>query len=101
MPKFPKTKKIKARLKSLMKAQGSSLLPPSATPSECFKFELCKKLIIYMHDRKLNQRDLSHILEVNESRISEIVHYKINKLTINRLISYNELLYPNIKFKVA
>ena len=44
MTNFPKSEKIKAQLKKLRSVEGTSLLPPHASPSDKFKFELCKKL---------------------------------------------------------
>lgn len=101
MTKFPKSEKIKEQLKKLKSIEGTALLPSNASPSDKFKFELCKKLLIFMREEKLTQRQLAEYLEVNESRISEIVHYKIDKLTVDRLLSYNEKIHPKVSFKVA
>ena len=101
MTKFPKSEKIKVQLKKLRSIEGTSLLAPNARPSDKFKFELCKKLLTFMREERLTQRQLAEYLEVHESRISEIVHYKIDKLTVDRLLSYNEKIHPKVAFKVA
>jgi hypothetical protein len=38
---------------------------------------------------------------VNESRVSEIVHYHIHKLTLDRLVKYLEKIKPKAEVKVA
>lgn len=83
------------------KAKGTIMLLPDANAVDRAKWELCKQFILHMHRKKLSQRQLAKILNVPESRVSEVCHYRLNKLTLDRLVRYYECIKPNVMFKVA
>ena len=85
----------------LKNTEGSLALPPDASELERFKYELCKQIIIYLQENRITQKDLAKKLEVSEPRISEIVHYKIDKFSADLLISYNESLNSSFKLQVS
>ena len=87
--------------KKLASSKPSKLPSPNADQVELIKFNLCEALVKYCLDHKLSQRELAKILGVNESRISEIVHYNIEKLTIDRLVKHLSKLEQKIKIQVA
>ena len=82
-------------------AESSATLSPGAGAIDRFKFDLCKKLLIHMKRRQLTQRQFAKLLGVNESRVSEIIHYKVKRVTADRLMSYLELVDAEAAFKVA
>ena len=65
------------------------------------KYDLCKRLLVYMREKHLNQRQLAKRLGVVESRVSEVLHYRIKKITLDRLVKYHEILDPKFSLKVA
>ena len=79
----------------------TAMLPEDATRTARFKFELCERLLRAMHKQKLSQRALAKKLGVHESRVSEIIHYKIAKVSIEKLMAYLELVDNRVTFKVA
>lgn len=87
--------------KILAKAKGSRMLPPNAEPVDRIKYDLCQKFVKYCIEHDVTQRELAQLLDVSESRVSEIVHYHIDKLTLDRLIRYLAKLNPKLKFNVA
>ncbi|MBI4404264.1 MAG: XRE family transcriptional regulator [Deltaproteobacteria bacterium] len=101
MAKFPSEAELKEIRSKTNLVRGTAMLAPNATPLEKAKFELCKQLIIYMQDHGLSQRQLAEELGVVESRISEVVHYRIRKLTLDRLVKYHQTLDPDFALKVA
>src|ERR1700722_10476323 len=74
--------------KILDKAPGSRVLPPNASVTDKFKYKLCREFVIYLHAEKITQRELGRKLETTEARVSEIVHYHLDKVTIDRLVGY-------------
>jgi len=99
--KFPKKstlKKISARLKD---AEGSFILPQNSSIVDKAKYEICKQMLIYIHKEQINQKELAKILDIPETRISEIVHYRIAKFTLDKLLSYYEIINPKFIIKVA
>ena len=101
MTTFPSRNQIKKMLKKLEKVEGSHGLPPNADASDRFKYELCRRILIFKKDHNLTQREVAKLLGIDEARVSEILHYHIDKFSLDRLTQYNEVLYPKIEFKVA
>ncbi len=99
--KWPSDTELKAMDKRLSKATGTADLPPNADLLDRIKYALCGEFIKYCLEHKVSQRELAAELDISESRISEIVHYRIDKLTIDRLIRYLGRLNPKLKFNVV
>ncbi len=95
---YPEESELKAMDKILAKAKGSAGLPANADPLDHFKYDLCGEFVKYCVDHDLTQRQLAEQLEISEARVSEIVRYRIDKLTTDRLIKYLGKL--NLKFKL-
>jgi predicted XRE-type DNA-binding protein len=81
--------------------KAAGLLPPSASSLDRMKYDLCKRLLVYMRENQLTQRELAQQLGVVESRISEVLHYRIRKVTLDRLVKYHQTLDPKFALKVA
>jgi predicted XRE-type DNA-binding protein len=75
------------------------MLPPGASSLDKMKYELCKQLLVYMQDHELTQRELAKKLGVVESRVSEALHYRIQKVTLDRLVRYHQTLNPKFGLK--
>ncbi|MCB0392147.1 MAG: XRE family transcriptional regulator [Bdellovibrionales bacterium] len=99
--KFPSSKNLDKMDKVLSKSEGTYILPPDAGAVEKAKYEVCKHILIFMHKKGLTQRQLADKMEVPETRVSEIVHYKIAKFTLDKLVSYYEKINPNVSLSVA
>jgi predicted XRE-type DNA-binding protein len=81
--------------------KAAGLLPSSASPLDRMKYDLCKRLLVYMRENQLTQRELAQHLGVVESRVSEVLHYRIQKVTLDRLVKYHQTLDPKFALKVA
>jgi predicted XRE-type DNA-binding protein len=79
----------------------SQALPKEASLQDQVKYSLCEQFVIYLQVKQLTQRQLAEKLGTTEARVSEIVHYHLNKVTIDRLIHYLAIIKPNTKIKVA
>ena len=77
---------------------GSSILAPDAHPSEKFKYKLCELILAYHLKAGIKQKELAKILGIDEARMSEILHYKIEQFTSDRLQEYVQILYPSVRF---
>jgi predicted XRE-type DNA-binding protein len=98
---FPNEKKLKGIRNKLIKADPSLTLPSNATKAETVKFKLCEKFVKYLVRNKLSQAELSRELGLDTARLNEIVKYKINLFTIDKLLELAERLDPNIRIDVA
>ena len=101
MDKFPSERNIKSKLRKLNRGAAAEGLPASASPSDRFKYELCEGIVRTMLEKGITQREMGKLLAVDEARVSEVVHYKLKKLTVDRLLGYHERLNPKVKFKIA
>jgi predicted XRE-type DNA-binding protein len=99
--RWPSEDILKRMDKKLVWAESAATLPPEASAIDRFKIDLCKKLLIHMKVKDLSQRQFAKILGINESRVSEIIHYKVKRVTADRLMSYLEKVDEEVVFKVA
>ncbi len=99
--RYPNKKKLAAIDKELKKRDGTLMIGPSSSASEKFRWELCQNLLKYMIEQELSQIDFAKPLGIDQSRISEIVHHRIDKVSTNMLISHNEKINPKVQFKIA
>lgn len=98
---WPSESELKIATKKLAKAKGSAGLPPNADVLDKTKYALCEEFVKYCLAHNFSQRAVAAQLDVNESRISEIVRYRIEKLTVDRLVKYLGQLNPKFKLSVA
>lgn len=98
---FPSEKELQRIREKLDKADPSYLLPENATKAEKLKYELCKKFVVYIRKNKVTQIELSKQLNIDPARLNEIVKYKINLFTVDKLIEFAQRLDPNLEIKVA
>lgn len=99
--KFPKASELDKMEKVLSNSSGSYILPPDAGAVEKAKYDVCKHILVFMHKKGLSQRQLAKKMDIPETRVSEIVHYRIGKFTLDKLVSYYEKLNPKVSLSVA
>lgn len=70
------------------------------TTEDKFKISLCRFFVQYLNEHKMKPIDLHKQTGIEQSRISEILHYKITKFTIDKLLGWLNVLAeysPKIK----
>lgn len=87
--------------KQTIKAIGSKILPPNASPIRRTKQRICEEFIKYRHKEGITQRELARRLAVTESRVSEILHYHHERFTIDKLLDLLSRINPDVTLKVA
>jgi predicted XRE-type DNA-binding protein len=98
---FPNKTEIKRVLKKLEKAEGTLALPRNPTPLEKFRWDIQQKFVVYILEKKISQRELAGILEIDEGKVSKILHNRIDEFSTDRLILLYEKLNPSVKLKVG
>ncbi len=99
--RYPSKKKLEEMDKKLSKVEGTLMVGPSSSSAERFRWELCQSLVRYMTEKDLSQVDFAKLLGVDQSRVSEIVNHRIDKVSTDKLITYNEKINPKVEFKIA
>ncbi len=98
-PDEDKLKKIIDRLSS-DQVMGSTVLSTDASEVDKIKYNLCALIVKYKLEKKINQKDLAEKLGLDEPETSRVLHYKIERYSIERLLGYAKILYPNITLQV-
>lgn len=100
--KWPSQKKLNIIVKELSsdKVEGSSVISKNAPLSDRIKSELCRKIIEYRRIHDLSQKELAKKLNLDEPEISRVLHYKIDRYSIERLIDYVAILYPKLRVEI-
>lgn len=98
---FPTEKELKAVRAKLEKAEPSRMLPKNASKADRLKYELCEKFVIYLTKHKITQAQLARKLKVDPARINEIVKYRIDLYTVDKLMDLAERLDLDFDVRVA
>lgn len=98
---FPNKKELSRARQKLTKVEPTRLLPPDASSADKLKFDLCKQFIVYLRTHDITQKELAERLGIEPARVNEIVKYKIELFTADRLMTYLELLNPKLKVTVG
>ena len=98
---FPSKSEIARVVKKLEKAEGTLAPPSNPTPLEQFRYDLQQKFVIYKLQKGISQRKMAEILEVDEGKVSKILHNRLEEFSTDRLINLYEKLDPKVKLKVG
>ncbi len=98
---FPNSKELEKVRKKLEKVKPVRLLAAGASKADKLKFELCKQFVTYLQEEGVSQSALAKELEIEPARLNEIVKYRIELFTVDRLLDYVEMLNPKLKVTVA
>jgi len=98
---FPSEKELKSIRSKLSKAEPSRLLPKNASRADRLKYKLCEKFVVYLMENKMSQAQLARKLGVDPSRINEIVKYRIDLYTVDKLMDLAEKLHLDFEVDVA
>jgi predicted XRE-type DNA-binding protein len=98
---MPPKKVLDEMRKKLEKAEPSRLLPPNASKADCLKYELCKLFVVHLNREKISQKALAEKLGIEPARLNEIVKYRIDLFTVDRLLGYAELLELDLDINVT
>jgi predicted XRE-type DNA-binding protein len=63
-------------------------LSKDAPFEEQMKFSLCKLFVHYVLKHQIKAVELAEMLELPKTRVSDIMNYKTEKYTVDRLLSY-------------
>ena len=98
---FPNEKKLKEIRGKLSFAEPARTLPENASKAEILKYKICEKFVVHILETNISQADLARKLGMDPARLNEIVKYRINLFTIDKLLEFSENMDPDIKIEVA
>ena len=100
--RYPEEKDLNDMLKKLSSDEviGSTVIPKNAPESDKIKYKLCSKILEYKLAKKLTQKELAEKIGLDEPETSRVLHYKIERYSIERLLGYAMVLYPKLTIEV-
>ena len=98
---FPSEKELKIIRKKLEKVEPSRMLPKNASKVEKVKYKLCEKFVVYLRENEMTRIKLAKKLKVDPARIDEIVKYRIELFTVDKLGDFAEQLKLDFDIQVA
>ena len=98
MPDEKTLAKMRKKLESVEPTHG---LPENATKAQKIKYKLCEKFVVHLMKTGKSQAELARELGMDTARLNEIIKYRIDLFTIDKLIEYAEALDPDINIDVA
>lgn len=98
---FPSKERVRRMLKKLENVEGTLAPPANPTPLEKFRHDIQQKFVIYKHEKKVSQREMAKILDIDEGKISKILHNRLEEFSTDRLINLYGKLNPKLQLKVS
>jgi len=98
---FPSDKELKKMRKILNKAPATRIVGEEGTKLEKIKFRICQNFLRYIDEKKLSQKELAEILKSDEAIVSKILRCRVESFTLDRLLRFYEIIYPNYKLELA
>jgi predicted XRE-type DNA-binding protein len=100
--RYPEEKDLQEILEKLSSNEvlGSTVIPKNASEADKIKYKLCGKILEYKLLKAISQKEMSEKLGLDEPETSRILHYKIERYSIERLLGYALLLYPKLTLEV-
>jgi len=98
---FPNEKELKNIRSRLARAEPSRTLPENASKADQLKYKLCEKFVRYLMKTKISQAQLARQLNIDPSRVNEIVKYRIDLYTVDKLMDLAEKLDLDFQVDVA
>jgi predicted XRE-type DNA-binding protein len=75
-------------------------LPPNASELDKAKYHLCKSILRYKHQHKLNTENIAQQLGLSITKMEHILFSHINKLHLDELINYANGLHLPFQVKI-
>ncbi|CAG8769641.1 10984_t:CDS:2, partial [Ambispora leptoticha] len=79
---------------------GSWALPENPTPLEQAKYEICKQVVSYKLDTKISTEEMAQKLQLSKDETEDILYYRIDYFTLDRLVSYATRLFKPFEEKL-
>ena len=98
---FPSEKELKRIRRELEKVEGSRHVGEEGTPVEKLEYSICQKFVGYHLDTGITQKELALLLGIDESLVSKLLRNRIESFTLDRLLRFLEIIYPNYKIELV
>lgn len=80
---------------------GSWALSENATPLEQAKHDICRQIVSYKLDTKINTETIAEKLQLSKAEAEDILYYRIDYFTLDRLVAYATRLFKPLEIKMV
>jgi len=98
---FPSEKELSRVRKKLSTIEPTRSLPKNASKADIVKYELCRQFVKYLLKHGMTQKALAKEIGIEPARLNEIVKYRIDLFTVDRLLDYAERVKPDLRIRVG
>lgn len=98
---FPDEKELKRVRRLLHYVEGTKIIGKESTKIEQFKFQICQNLLSSFIDSKMSQKEFAIYLGIDEALVSKLLRCRIESFTIDRLLKFYGVLFPDYKIVIA
>ena len=93
MKGFPSEKELKQVRGKLSKGPATRIPPKTTDKVSLLKYKLCALFIRYYNENELTQSQMGKKLGLDQAVVNRILHYKVERITIDFLVRHLEKLY--------
>ena len=97
---FPSDAELKEIRNLLSTSPAARPLRKNADAVERIKHALCAEFVTHKNKNKLSQKQMATDLKIDEALVSKIINYLYDEFTVDRLIKYLSILYPNAHIRI-
>lgn len=98
---FPSKKDLRAVRRRLSKVEGSLMRPMNLTPLEKFRYDIQQCFVKFKIEHEVTQKAMAEIIGIDESKMSKILHNRLEEFSTDRMIAFYEKLNPKVKLEVS
>ena len=98
---MPNDKRLKEIRKRLEYAEGTKALPKNPTALEKFRWDIQQSLVSYKLTKGCTQKEMAEKAEIDEAKMSKILHHRLEGFSTDRLITIYSKINPKIKLRVS
>lgn len=98
--KFPSESELAEMRALLSEGPAARPLPKNADPVQRIKHSLCEKFVIYKNKQGITQKELAQQIGIDEALMSKILNYAFEEFTVDRLVRYLSILFPNADIRL-
>ncbi|MBC7540380.1 MAG: hypothetical protein H7281_16270 [Bacteriovorax sp.] len=98
---FPSDEELKRIRKLLKNVEGTRIVGEEGTKIEKFKFSLCQNMLGFYKDSGMSKIEFAILLGIDQAIVSKILKCRIEVFTLDRLLKYYEILFPDYKIVIG
>jgi predicted XRE-type DNA-binding protein len=98
--KFPSEADLRTARDALAEGPAARPLPKDSNAVDRLKHSICAEFVKFKNKNHLSQKEFASQLGIDEALMSKIINYAHDEFTVDRLMKFLSVLYPNVDVKL-